>query len=136
MQEHTVVTIDGTEYLVEPGTNLLDFIKSLDISIPSICYNESLGPIQTCDTCVVEIDGELQRACGTVVMGAMNVNTQLDDVKASQREALDRILEKHEMYCTVCDYNNGNCEIHNAVAEFGIEHQSYDFKPKPYDIDR
>ena len=136
MQEHTVVTIDGTEYLIEPGTNLLDFIKSLDISIPSICYNESLGPIQTCDTCVVEIDGELQRACGTVVMGAMNVNTQLDDVKASQREALDRILEKHEMYCTVCDYNNGNCEIHNAVAEFGIEHQSYDFKPKPYDIDR
>ena len=26
MQEHLVVTLDGTDYLVEPGTNLLEFI--------------------------------------------------------------------------------------------------------------
>ena len=28
MQEHLIVTLDGTDYLVEPGTNLLEFIKS------------------------------------------------------------------------------------------------------------
>ena len=30
MKEHLVVTLDGKDYLVEPGTNLLEFIKSQD----------------------------------------------------------------------------------------------------------
>lgn len=59
MQEHLVLTLDDVDYLVEPGTNLLEFIKSRDTFVPSICYNESMGPIQTCDTCMVEIDGKL-----------------------------------------------------------------------------
>ena len=54
MQEHLIVTLDGTDYLVEPGTSLLEFIKSRDTFVPSICYNESMGPIQTCDTCMVD----------------------------------------------------------------------------------
>ena len=65
MQEHLILTLDGKDYLVEPGTNLLQFIKSQDTFVPSICYNESLGPIETCDTCTVEIDGVMQRACST-----------------------------------------------------------------------
>lgn len=93
MQEHLIVTLDGTDYLVEPGTSLLEFIKSRDTFVPSICYNESMGPIQTCDTCMVEIDGKIERACSTVVNRPMTVNTQNNDVKASQKEALDRILE-------------------------------------------
>lgn len=46
MQEHLVVTLDGTDYLVEPGTNLLEFIRSRDTFVPAICYNESMGPIK------------------------------------------------------------------------------------------
>src|SRR5699024_8951292 len=100
-----------------------------------ICYNESLGPIQTCDTCMIKVDESIVRACGTTVEAGMEVNTEIEPVNAAQQEALDRILENHEMYCTVCDYNNGTCEIHNTVAEFGLEHQSRPFEPKPYDID-
>lgn len=121
MQEHLVLTLDDVDYLVEPGTNLLEFIKSRDTFVPSICYNESMGPIQTCDTCMVEIDGKVERACSTVVDRPMSVNTQNKRVKASQKEALDRILEKHMLYCTVCDYNNGDCEIHNAMDAWGLQ---------------
>ncbi|MGO3726771.1 molybdopterin-dependent oxidoreductase, partial [Staphylococcus carnosus] len=135
MQEHLVITLDGKDYLVEPGTNLLAFIKSQETFVPSICYNESLGPIQTCDTCAVEIDGKIERACGTTIDRPMVVNTTNSDVKASQKEALDRILEKHILYCTVCDYNNGDCDIHNTMDEWGIEEQSYEYKPKPYEKD-
>ncbi|MGT2341062.1 hypothetical protein ACVPOQ_05755 [Staphylococcus aureus] len=38
-----MVTLDGKDYLVEPGTNLLEFIKSQDTFVPSICYNEWMG---------------------------------------------------------------------------------------------
>lgn len=93
MKEHLIVTLDGTDYLVEPGTNLLEFIRSRDTFVPAICYNESMGPIQTCDTCTVEIDGKIERACGTTIDRPMTVNTTTDQVQASQKEALDRILE-------------------------------------------
>lgn len=134
-QEHVIVTINGAEYLAQPGQNLLDLINTTNESVPQICYNESLGPIQTCDTCMVEVDGQVTRACGTTVETSMSVNTTIDYVKSAQKEALDTILEKHELYCTVCDYNNGSCEIHNTIAEYGLEHQSRPFKPKEYEVD-
>ncbi|MCY1028962.1 molybdopterin-dependent oxidoreductase, partial [Mammaliicoccus sciuri] len=136
MQEHQVITIDGKDFLVEEGMRLLDFIKAEKLSfVPSICYNESLGPIETCDSCVVEVNGQLQRACSTMIENGMVVNTQLESVKSAQKQALDRVLEHHELYCTVCDYNNGNCEIHNTMGEFGLEHQSNPFQSKGYEKD-
>ncbi|WP_101843688.1 formate dehydrogenase subunit alpha [Halobacillus sp. Marseille-P3879] len=134
-RDHTVVTINGREYLADPGQNLIDLINSAGENVPQICYNESLGPIQTCDTCVVQVNGNMQRACGTKVEAGMKVQTQLPQVQMAQKEALDRILENHELYCTVCDYNNGDCEIHNTMAEFGLEHQSRPFQEKPYNRD-
>ncbi|WP_419555893.1 hypothetical protein [Peribacillus simplex] len=35
------------------------------------------------------------------------------------------------MYCTVCDYNNGSCEIHNTVKEMKVNYQSVPFDQKP-----
>ncbi|UOR13049.1 formate dehydrogenase subunit alpha [Halobacillus amylolyticus] len=134
-REHTVVTINGNEYLADPGQNLLDLLNTTDENVPQICYNESLGPIETCDTCIVQVNGELTRACGMKVEAGMSVQTQLPHVHKAQKESLDRILENHELYCTVCDYNNGACEIHNTMAEFGLEHQSRPFEPKPYNRD-
>ncbi|WP_430786319.1 formate dehydrogenase subunit alpha [Virgibacillus flavescens] len=135
MQEHIVVTINGLEYLGKPGQNLLELLNTTQESVPQICYNESLGPIQTCDTCVVEIDGQINRACGTTISTGMEVKTNIDYVKSAQKAALDKILENHELYCTVCDYNNGSCEIHNTIADFGLEHQSKPWKSKGYEED-
>ncbi|MBH0228893.1 formate dehydrogenase subunit alpha [Halobacillus yeomjeoni] len=135
-RDHNVVWINNREYLADPEQNLLDLINSTGEHVPQICYNESLGPIQTCDTCIVQVDGELKRACGTRVKPGMKVVTGLERVHKAQKEALDRILENHELYCTVCDYNNGSCEIHNTMAAFGLEHQSRPFQPTSYEVDR
>lgn len=135
MAEHTAVSINGQEYLADPGQNLLELIRSEEIEVPSVCYHENLGPIQTCDTCIVDVDGELKRACGTEVAAGMKINTMLTDVKEAQRVAMDKILGNHELYCTVCDYNNGTCEIHNTVEMLGIEYQERPFTTKPYEID-
>lgn len=136
MHEHTILYVNGQELLAKPGQTLIQLLNEAKIDVPQICYHEALGPIETCDTCVVEVDGELKRACGTKVEAGMEVFTQKDVVQSSQKEALDRVMQKHELYCTVCDYNNGSCEIHNAMADFGIEHQSKPFEPKPYEVDR
>jgi hypothetical protein len=50
----------------------------------------------------------------------------------AQREAFDRILQNHDLYCTVCDNNNGNCTVHNTVEHLSVKHQSRPFRGKPY----
>lgn len=129
------VRINGNEYQVHEGQNVVDVIKEQNIDIPHICYHPNLGTIQTCDTCMVEINGELVRSCATKVAPGMNIETESLAAKAAQVEAMDRILENHQLYCTVCDNNNGNCRIHNTVEMMGIEHQSRPYQPKPYEVD-
>lgn len=127
--------IDGERIDGRSGQTVLEVMREHDMPIPHICYHPNLGPIQTCDTCIVEIDGQKVRACGTPVTPGMRVRTALPEVKAAQKEAMDRILQNHELYCTVCDYNNGTCEIHNTVKSMGIEEQSTPFQAKPYEVD-
>jgi len=114
---------------------LVDAINRVGVQLSQVCYLPQLGPIQTCDTCIVEVNGELVRACGSVVAAGMSVSTMATRAEAARTEAFDRILRNHELYCTVCDNNNGNCTVHNTTKLLGINHQHYPFQSKPYEVD-
>jgi formate dehydrogenase major subunit len=127
--------IDGRPETVRPGERLIDLINRRGIEIPQVCYHPQLGPIQTCDTCMVEVDGKLARACGTEAADGMKVVTSSARAHAAQCEAFDRILGDHLLYCTVCDNNNGNCTVHNTTGLLKVEHQEIPYKAKPYEQD-
>ena len=129
------ISIDGSNYQVEVGERLIDVINRVGKELPQVCYHHQLGPIQTCDTCLVEVNRKLVRACATTVVDGLRVETKSARADAAQREAFDRILANHLLYCTVCDNNNGNCIIHNTTKMLKVEHQKIPFKPKPYEID-
>jgi formate dehydrogenase major subunit len=129
------ITINGSSYEAEAEERLVDVINRVGKELPQVCYHPQLGPIQTCDTCLVEINGTLARACGTTVSAGMDVATESVRAKVAQREAFDRILGNHLLYCTVCDNNNGNCTVHNTTKLLQVEHQQIPFRPKPYPID-
>jgi formate dehydrogenase major subunit len=129
------IKIDGSNYEVEVGDRLIDVINRVGKELPQVCYHRQLGPIQTCDTCLVEVNGDLVRACATAVADGMRIETKSARADAAQREAFDRILANHMLYCTVCDNNNGNCIIHNTTKMLEVEHQKIPFQPKPYEVD-
>jgi formate dehydrogenase major subunit len=130
-----LVTIDGRPLEILAGERLIDLINRSGIELPQVCYHRQLGPIQTCDTCMVEVEGKLLRACATLAADGMNVVTASPQADSARREAFDRILGNHLLYCTVCDNNNGNCTVHNTTALLGIEQQQIPYKPKPYAVD-
>jgi formate dehydrogenase major subunit len=129
------IRLNGNEVNCEPGQTILQIASLSDVFVPSICYNPQLGPIKTCDTCLVEVAGELVRACHTTVVEGMQVFTETPLVKEAQTESMSRILKNHELYCTVCDNNNGNCIVHNTTEKLEMDHQKYEFKKKPYEVD-
>jgi formate dehydrogenase major subunit len=129
------VRINGAEVEAEDGQTVLQYLNNSSIEVPHVCFHPSLGPIETCDTCIVEVNGELVRSCSTPLKDGDNIDTMAPQVKKSQTAAMDNILHHHELYCTVCDYNNGGCEIHNTVKEMRVNHQSIPFEHKPYQED-
>ncbi|MFD1928562.1 formate dehydrogenase subunit alpha [Sporosarcina siberiensis] len=122
--------INGENYTFENGLSIIQVLNHYKIEHPQICHLPEVDPIETCDTCIVEVDGKLVRSCSTKAVSGMSISLSSPRAKAAQTEAMDRILENHLLYCTVCDNNNGNCKIHNTVDLMEIEHQKYPFEPK------
>lgn len=129
------IEIDGQRTEAHSGERLVVAINRLSTRLPQICYHDALGAPRTCDTCIVEVDGELRRACDTQVHADMVVNIESEPARKSRQEAMHRILYNHDLYCTICDFNNGSCEVHNAAKLSGIVHQKYEYTPKPYPLD-
>lgn len=118
-----------------PDQTVLQLLNDSSIEIPQVCYHPSLGAIETCDACIVSVNGELVRSCSAEIKEGDVIDTVDPDVKQAQTIAMDKILYNHELYCTVCDYNNGGCEVHNTVKAMKINHQSIPFDQKPYEKD-
>lgn len=131
---HTVL-IDGIEHQLREGERLIDAFGRLHISVPHVCYLRSLGPLQTCDTCLVEVNGSLVRSCTATSDDGDVILTASPTIKAAREEGMDRILAKHELYCTVCENNTGDCQLHNTFAAMDIAVQRYKFTRKPYPKD-
>src|SRR5438132_8659385 len=124
MDKTIAVTVDGTTTEANPDERLVDLLNRTGTKIPQVCYHPQLGPIQTCDTCMVEANGGLVRACATAVSVDMTVSTVSPAAQAARNEAFDRILSNHFLYCTVCDNNNGNCIVHNTTKMLGVDGQT------------
>ena len=135
----TQVLVNGEQVSAVSGELLIETLNRAageeGKKVPQVCYHPQMGPIQSCDTCMVEVNGRLVRACATPVAAGMTVATESEAADIAQREAFDRILQNHMLYCTVCDNNNQNCTVHNTTAELDVKHQSRPYAPKPYEKD-
>jgi formate dehydrogenase, alpha subunit, archaeal-type len=126
------IFLDNKTYEAKENETILNFLLRNNIHIPFICYQQGLGPLESCDTCVVEVDGHLVRACSTKLYEGMKILITSKKVEEARKKAFDRILTDHYLYCTLCD-KSSYCFLRYWVLELGIEHQNY--RPKGYPID-
>ncbi|PKE20344.1 formate dehydrogenase subunit alpha [Macrococcoides caseolyticum] len=124
------ITLNGKPMEVPNNVSILDYLRFKGIDVPALCYHPDLGAIETCDACIVEVNGELVRSCSTQLKDGDIVKTGSSEAFEAQMIAMDRILRNHELYCTVCDFNNGNCTVHNTVKNLKIDHQATAQSPK------
>src|SRR5919199_840656 len=85
------LTIDGRSLRVPEGTTILHACRALGIDTPTICYLETLTPVNVCRVCVVEVEGSraLVPACSRAVEADMVVRTDTDRVRHSRRLVLE-----------------------------------------------
>src|SRR6478672_9099255 len=72
------ISIDGRAIDVPIGSTIIDACKTLGIEIPTLCYLETLTPVNACRVCVVEVEGArvLAPACSRQVEAGMAIKTR------------------------------------------------------------
>jgi predicted molibdopterin-dependent oxidoreductase YjgC len=85
------IKIDGRAVSVADGSTILDAAKKLGIDTPTLCFLESLTPVNVCRLCVVELEGSrvLVPACSRKVEPNMSIKTDSERVRLSRRLVLE-----------------------------------------------
>lgn len=85
------LTIDGQEVEVTEGNTLREACEQVGKSIPTLCYIETLHPVNVCRICVVEVEGSrvLVPSCSRKVEAGMKVHTNSPRVRHSRRMVLE-----------------------------------------------
>jgi predicted molibdopterin-dependent oxidoreductase YjgC len=85
------IKIDGKTVSIAEGSTILDAAKKLGIDTPTLCFLETLTPVNACRVCVVELEGSrtLVPACSRMVEPNMSINTASERVRLSRRLVLE-----------------------------------------------
>ena len=85
------LTVDGREVRVTEGSTILDACRRLGVETPTLCYGDTLTPVNVCRVCVVEVEGSraLVPACSRRVEPGMKVLTDSARVQTSRRLVLE-----------------------------------------------
>jgi predicted molibdopterin-dependent oxidoreductase YjgC len=85
------ITIDGKPVSAAEGSTILQAARSIGIDTPTLCFLESLTPVNVCRICVVEVEGSraLVPACSRHVEPGMVVKTDSERVRLSRRLVLE-----------------------------------------------
>jgi predicted molibdopterin-dependent oxidoreductase YjgC len=96
------LTIDGKKLSVPEGTTILGACAKLGIEIPTLCYLESLHPVNVCRVCVVEVEGSrvLVPSCSRQVEPGMVVKTRNPRVDLSRKLVLEMLASSVDLSTT------------------------------------
>ena len=85
------IKIDGKSVSVPEGSTIIDATRKLGIDTPTLCFLESLTPVNVCRVCVVELEGSrtLAPACSRKVEPGMSVKTDSERVRLSRKIVLE-----------------------------------------------
>ena len=96
------IQIDGRKVQAVEGTTILDACKELDQEIPTLCYLDTLRPVNACRVCVVELEGSrvLVPACSRPVTAGMVIKTNSERVKHSRKMVLEFLASSVDLSTT------------------------------------
>lgn len=135
------ITVDGEDFDVPSGMNLVDAIHRIGKEVPHYCYHSKLSVAGNCRMCLVEMGtpmrdratGELVMegdkpkigwmpkpgiACATKVSPGLHVKLNSPAVKNCREGVTEFILLNHPLDCPICD-QAGECKLQEYSAEYG-----------------
>ena len=134
------VNIDGKDYDLPDGQNLLHACLSERLDLPYFCWHPAMGSVGSCRLCAVlqyrdEADtrGRLQMACMMTVEDGLRIGIGTSDGEASRpaafaadfrRQVIEWLMENHPHDCPVCE-EGGECHLQDMTVMTGHSMRRY-----------
>ena len=126
----TAIKINDRDYCVTKGSTILAASfetqklaqEPLQVRIPTLYYLKGVVDIDESGVCVVEADGEIVNASKVRVKEGMEIRTKSEPVIAARKEALAKILKKHNKSCIYC-FRSSSCELQTLLHEYGFTNE-------------
>ena len=136
--EKVTIKVDGQEYQVNAGDNLLEACLGLAQDIPYFCWHPSLGSVGSCRQCGVQIykdeddqRGRMVMACMTQVAEGMIVSLNADFSKNFREQNIEVMMANHPHDCPVCE-EGGECHLQDMTIQSGHTQRRYTGSKKTY----
>jgi predicted molibdopterin-dependent oxidoreductase YjgC len=93
------LTIDGSAVEARAGSTILDACRDAGIEVPTLCFLETLTPVNACRVCVVELEGArvLAPACSRRVEPDMVIRTRSPRVDLSRKLVLELLASSVDL---------------------------------------
>ncbi len=114
------LTIDGHAVQAAEDSTILEACRDAGIDTPTLCYLETLTPVNVCRVCVVELEGAraLVPACSRKVEPGMVIHTDSDRVRHSRRLVL-------ELLASSVDLSYAPDEVQGYLARYQAEPERF-----------
>jgi predicted molibdopterin-dependent oxidoreductase YjgC len=118
--------MDGVEMSVPEGSTILEACRDADITIPTLCYLETLEPFNSCRACVVEVAGSrtLVPACSREVTEGLDVQTESDRVVAARKTV-------YELLASSVDLSLVNDETSEFMTKYEVDVDRFGVHDRP-----
>ena len=96
------LTIDGQQVRAPEGSTILQACEKAGVSTPTLCYEQTLTPVNACRVCVVEMEGSraLVPACARKVEPDMVIWTDSERVRLSRKLVLELLASSVDLSYT------------------------------------
>ena len=141
--QEVTINIDGKDYKVPAGMNLIDAVKKASgKEIPHYCYHPKLSVVGNCRMCMVEMGtpmidratgqpilddkgapkiGWMPKpaiACASKATDGLHVRTDSPMVQDCRKGTLEFLLINHPLDCPICD-QAGECRLQEFATDYG-----------------
>ena len=91
--------IDGAEVTAAAGSTILEACRAAGRDQPTLCYLETLTPVNACRVCVVEVEGSrtLVPSCSRPTEEGMIISTDSERVRRARRLVLELLASSADM---------------------------------------
>ena len=132
------VYIDGTEYEVKPGRNLLEAALDLGLDLPYFCWHPAMGSVGACRLCAVKVfkdesdtRGKILMACMTEAVDGARFSIKDPEAAEFRRYVIEWLMTNHPHDCPVCD-EGGECHLQDMTTMCGQVYRRFRFRKRTY----
>ena len=125
------INVDGQQYEVKEGQNLLHAVLSQQLNLPYFCWHPAMGSVGACRQCAViqyadEDDerGRLGMACMTDVVDGMRISIEAPQATDFRESVIEWLMENHPHDCPVCE-EGGECHLQDMTVMTGHSVRKY-----------